>query len=524
MLQWLRVFCLGVLLACAGSLVGQTLNLGTDTIHCNSEPLILDAGPGYLTYQWSNGSNAQSIVATQSRIYWVEVTDSQSVLHRDSITVTLKETPNAAFVVDNVCFGTASPADDRSTYVSDTIVGWYWDFGDGHTYSTQFPANLYDTAGIKNITLVVYNTAGCTDTATGLAQVYPPPFVNAGVDDSINVGDSTVVLGSTFMFDYNWSPTASILDPQQLNITVFPSITTLYTLTAIDTIGCMASDDVTVYVNQYPNAVNDQANTPSGSTISLNVLGNDSDPNDDPLTVTITSGPTYGNATVDTSGNIIYSPSGSFNGRDTIFYVICDNFMPPLCDSAYVVVTVTNAIPTAGNDAATIDANTSVTIDLLANDSDPNTDQAIFVSSISSAANGTIVDLGDGTITYTPNSGFFGVDSFSYVICDNGSPIQCDSAWVYITVLESPLEVPNSFSPNNDGIWDAWVIRGLNAYASNHLVIFTKWGEVVLDIDNYDNSWKGIRGFNEELPEGIYYYKLTLEGAETLTGYIMLKR
>jgi hypothetical protein len=32
------------------------------------------------------------------------------------------------------------------------------------------------------------------------------------------------------------------------------------------------------------------------------------------------------------------------------------------------------------------------------------------------------------------------------------------------------------------------------------------------------------RGYNEELTEGIYYYKLTLEGTETLTGYIMLKR
>jgi gliding motility-associated-like protein len=86
------------------------------------------------------------------------------------------------------------------------------------------------------------------------------------------------------------------------------------------------------------------------------------------------------------------------------------------------------------------------------------------------------------------------------------------------------LEVPNSFSPNGDGVLDAWIIRGLSSYASNNLVIFTKWGEVVLDVDNYNNDWQGIRGFNEELPEGIYYYRLTLEGAETLTGYIMLKR
>ncbi len=523
MLQWLRVLCLGIMLVGAGSLAGQTLNLGSDTIHCNAEPLVLDAGPGFLTYQWSNGSNSQSIVATQSRIYWVEVTDSQSVLRRDSILVALKESPNAAFVVDNVCFGTPSPADDRSTYVSDTIVGWFWDFGDGQTATTQFPTNLYGTFGIKNILLAVTNTSGCTDTVTGVAEVYAPPFVDAGLGDSINVGDTTTVIGSTLTFDYSWSPTTFIQDPQQLDITVYPPITTVYTLTAVDTIGCSASDEVTIYVNQYPVALNDVANTPSASNIILNVLNNDTDPNDDDLTISIIGSPVNGTATVDTSGNIIYNPSGNFNGRDTVYYQICDGFTPPLCDSAYIVITVTNAAPSAENDVLVLDANGTLTVNVLDNDNDPN-GQLIFITSISSPPNGTIVDLGEGELQYTPSPGFFGVDSFNYVICDNGTPIQCDSAWVFITINESPLEIPNSFSPNGDGFLDAWVIRGLNAYTSNYLVIFTKWGEVVLETDDYQNNWAGKRGFNEELPEGIYYYKLTLEGTETLSGYIMLKR
>lgn len=524
MLSWLRVLLVGILVAVAGSLAGQTLNLGPDTIHCNSEPLVLDAGPGFLTYQWSNGSNNQTIVATQSRIYWVEVTDSNSVLHRDSILVTLKESPDAAFVMDNVCFGTPSPAGDRSTYVNDTIVGWFWDFGDGNTSTDQFATHLFDTAGVKNITLVVTNTSGCTDTATGLSQVYPPPFVDAGLGDSINVGDTATIVGNTVTSDYNWSPTTYVVDPQQINIRVFPPFTTVYTLTAIDSIGCTATDQVTIYVNLPPLALNDQANTPSGSNIVLNVLANDTDPNDDPLTVSILSGPAFGTAFVDTSGNIIYTPDGNFNGRDTIYYQVCDNFTPPLCDSAYIVITVTNAPPNAVNDVMVLDANTSSTINVMDNDSDPNTDQIIFVTSISAPANGVVNDLGDGLLQYVPNPGFFGADSFYYLICDNGTPILCDSAWVLITVNESPLEIPNSFSPNGDGFLDVWYIRGLNAYTTNHLVIFTKWGEVVLEADNYRNNWNGKRGFNEELPEGIYYYKLTLEGTETLTGYIMLKR
>ncbi len=523
MLHWLRLFCLGISLFAVGSLAGQTLNLGPDTTHCNSEPLVLDAGAGFLTYQWSTGSTSQSIVATQSRIYWVEVMDINGNTYRDSILVSLKEAPNAAFVVDNVCFGTPSPADDRSTYVNDTIVGWFWDFGDGNTYATQSPSNLYATPGIKNISLVVTNTSGCTDTATGIAEVYAPPLVDAGANDSINIGDTAFVVGNTNTFDYSWSPTTYIVDPQQLDITIIPPVTTVYRLTAVDTIGCTASDEVTVYVNLSPIAVNDQSNVPAGATATINVLANDDDPNDDTLTVTITSPPAHGTATVNANGSIVYVPNGTFNGTDTIRYQICDNFRRPLCADAYVVVTVTNAAPNAVDDEAVVDANNSVLINLLANDSDPN-EQLIFITSISQPANGTVEEVSTSTVRYTPNAGFHGVDSFYYQICDNGSPIQCDSAWVYITVNESPLEIPNSFSPNGDGFLDAWVIRGLNAYASNHLVIFTKWGEVVLETDNYANNWNGRRGFNEDLPEGIYYYKLTLEGTETLSGYIMLKR
>lgn len=505
------------------AVAGQTLNLGPDTVHCNREPLVLDAGPGFLTYQWSNGSNSQTIVATQTRIYWVEVTDSQSILRRDSIRVTLKETPNAAFVVNNVCFGLASPADDRSTYVTDTIIGWFWDFGDGNTATDQFPANLYATPGIKNISLVVTNTSGCTDTATGLAEVFAPPFVDAGIGDSINTGDTTNITGSTVTFNYIWSPSNSIVDPQQLDIRAFPRVTTVYTLTAIDTIGCTATDQVTIYVNLPPTALNDVGNTPSGSSTTLNVLNNDTDPNDDTLTVSIVSGPTYGSASVDTNNNIVYQPDASFNGRDTIYYQVCDNFAPPLCSSAYVVITVTNAAPNGVNDYLVLDANTDIAFNVLANDSDPN-GQSIFLSSITEPANGNLQDLGNGTLIYNPTPGFFGMDSFSYTICDNGSPIQCATAWVYITVNESALEIPNSFSPNGDGVLDKWVIRGLAAYPSNHVVIFTKWGEIVLETDNYSNNWDGKRGFNEDLPEGIYYYKLMLEGAETRSGYIMLKR
>ncbi|MDJ0843665.1 tandem-95 repeat protein [Crocosphaera sp.] len=77
----------------------------------------------------------------------------------------------------------------------------------------------------------------------------------------------------------------------------------------------------------------------------------------------------------------------------------------------------TNSPPVANNDAVQINEDQSVTIDVLANDSDADGD-FLFISNLTESSNGNVVDNGDGTITYTPNNNFNGNDSFSYSISD----------------------------------------------------------------------------------------------------------
>jgi hypothetical protein len=62
-----------------------------------------------------------------------------------------------------------------------------------------------------------------------------------------------------------------------------------------------------------------------------------------------------------------------------------------------------------------------VNINVVANDFDMEGD-ALTVTSNTQPANGTLVNNGDGTFTYTPNTGFTGVDTFTYTICDNVTP------------------------------------------------------------------------------------------------------
>jgi hypothetical protein len=102
--------------------------------------------------------------------------------------------------------------------------------------------------------------------------------------------------------------------------------------------------------------------------------------------------------------------------------------------------------PLASDDSATTTENTPVTVDVAANDSDPdgNLDPTSANSTCvngstgcNGAANGLLTDNGDGTITYSPDLGFYGSDSFVYEICDDLGA--CDTAAVTVTVIPSGL-------------------------------------------------------------------------------------
>ena len=89
----------------------------------------------------------------------------------------------------------------------------------------------------------------------------------------------------------------------------------------------------------------------------------------------------------------------------------------PQLTISYTLATSENDLSVATNDTAVTDENTAVIIDLTTNDTDAESD-SITVLDVGNPANGTVVNNNDGTVTYTPNNGFTGADSFSYVASD----------------------------------------------------------------------------------------------------------
>ncbi len=92
---------------------------------------------------------------------------------------------------------------------------------------------------------------------------------------------------------------------------------------------------------------------------------------------------------------------------------------------------------------------------------------------------------------------------------------------VFIKLLKFPI-IPNTFTPNNDGINDQWRIDFLNTYPNNRVQVFTRTGKLVFESRGYDTPWDGtIKG--KALPIDTYYYIIEPgNGRDPITGYVTI--
>lgn len=166
-------------------------------------------------------------------------------------------------------------------------------------------------------------------------------------------------------------------------------------------------------VNDAPVAYNDFATADEDSSVIVYVLQNDEDIDS---TVTIKSFGNPSNGTVEKSGNgLKYTPDENFNGKDTFTYTITDGQYESTAQVSVTVNSVNDA-PVLKNDTASTYYEVSVEIDVLANDSDIETDE-LTIASVSDPGNGTAV-ITSGKVVYTPAEDFVGTDTFNYTIVD----------------------------------------------------------------------------------------------------------
>ncbi|MEL6334903.1 MAG: Ig-like domain-containing protein, partial [Cyanobacteria bacterium J06626_26] len=194
--------------------------------------------------------------------------------------------------------------------------------------------------------------------------------------------------------------------------------------------------------NTAPVAQPDAVTTAAGESVTVDVLSNDSDVEGDTLIVDSVGEAANGAVVLNDDGTVTYTPNEDFtDGLDTFTYVITDGEFTSQTSVEVTVEAAANAAPAATDDSANTGAGEAITVDVLGNDTDPDGD-ALTVDSVGEAANGTAVLNDDGTVTYTPNDGFTGDDSFTYTISDGNDGTS--TATVTVSVAAPPNAEPDA--------------------------------------------------------------------------------
>ena len=189
--------------------------------------------------------------------------------------------------------------------------------------------------------------------------------------------------------------------------------------------------------NDTPDAVTDNISmNEDEGPIDIDVQDNDSDPEGDPLTTTIISGPTSGGSAIVLNGDsILYDPPLNFCGQDTIIYQVCDMYTCDI-DTVFIDVICVQDPPDQGNENVVTNEDTPLGgIDLDDNNPDPDGDPVTITVGGSTTQGGTIIDNGDGTVDYIPPPDYFGADTLIYVVCDDQIPPNCVTDTLFIDVL-----------------------------------------------------------------------------------------
>ncbi|MCB1754899.1 MAG: tandem-95 repeat protein [Gammaproteobacteria bacterium] len=177
-------------------------------------------------------------------------------------------------------------------------------------------------------------------------------------------------------------------------------------------------------INLPPVAVDDRFNVAVGSRNNkLYVTANDSDPEQDNLTITrISKRPDQGgSARISSNGYILYSPESGFSGTETFMYTISDESGKTASAQVEVTVASLNSPPQAMPDSFEVDDDRWSTLNVLANDSDPDNDNLSIVEVGTPAMGGLVLISLDGKhlFYYPPQGSDAETNSFTYTIEDS---------------------------------------------------------------------------------------------------------
>lgn len=475
------------------------------------------------SYDWNFGDGGSSSLQspihsyTQAGVYTIELIAASSGGCADtaSQTITVNGSPTANFTAANACLGMAIPFSDLSSS-NTTLVNWEWNFSNGMTSAEQSPSLVFPTASQLTAQLIVSDNNGCTDTASSSFTVYPIPLASFSVKDaclnevSTFTDLSSITSGSvvSWQWDFKDGNTSSSQHPSNMY-----ALDTSYTVQLIVTSdnGCTDTLEQLTTVNPLPQvdlvpdlisgcedlAINftDLSSITKGSIISYAWNFGDG-------ATSASQSPTH-----------LYSTAGTYS-------VTLTATSDKGCKTTFTSINLITVYPLPISEFNFSPQTTSILYPKIDFDDASSTDAISW-----------LWDFGDGNTSSIQSPTYSYTDSGTYtiklIVVNNYGCIDSVSYDVRINP-DGILYIPNTFTPNNDGINDNFIGKGYGIleYEMN---IYDRWGTLIYSCNDTSRPWDGkVQGTSKLAPVDVYIYhifvKVQPEKKHTYIGRISLVR
>lgn len=188
----------------------------------------------------------------------------------------------------------------------------------------------------------------------------------------------------------------------------------------------------------------------SGLTVAApGTLGNDTDPQSEPLTASLVTDASHGSLVLNSDGSFNYTPVANFSGADSFSYKASDGTHTSGTTTVSITVNPVNDAPSAQPDSFTLNQGATVNLTVVANDTDPD---SVTLTSVIDAVpvHGSVSVNPDGTVRYVHDGTATTSDSFSYHVSDGQLSSAAATVSLTIDPVVSPVGSPDSYGTAED--------------------------------------------------------------------------
>ncbi|NII26543.1 PKD domain-containing protein [Pseudoflavitalea sp. X16] len=371
---------------------------------------------------------------------------------------------------------------------------WAWSFNNGQTANVQNPSPVsYEKDGRYQVSLAVTNSYNCTGSTSQLVTIHPLPALDAG-EDVVICEHTSHLLKASGAVKYTWSSVGSMSCVNCSNTMVHPATSTRYYVEGESSYGCKTTDSVYVMV-QHPFTIDVR----KGDTICVG----------EKFQLEATGADRYSwSPATGLDKTTVRNPLAQPNVT-TLYQVIGSDNYNCFTDTAYVPVTVYPYPKVEMEAGKTVVVGTSVTLQPKIS---PDVKQiqwtpGTWLSCIDCAAP---VASPKQTIPYR------------VLVTNEGGCIAEKVIKLFVVCNGTNVYLPNTFSPNNDGVNDVFYPQSKGVSFIRSFRIFNRWGELVFEQFSFQGNdrSKGWNGKQKNQPAVydvfVYVMEVTCDNGEIL--------